>query len=113
HDAPRRLHQQGLDIRMRTAHHPPAPLLLARAVLARDQTEIARPLRRPTEARRVIQRGDIRAGGNRTDARQRCQAANDGVLAHVGAKVSSALVSSVFSNSITRRTGESVSVIDE
>ena len=74
-DAPRRLHQQGLHIRMRTAQHAPAPLLLARAVLARDQTEIARHLRRPTEARRVIQRGDIRAGGNRTDARQRRQAA--------------------------------------
>jgi hypothetical protein len=71
---------------MRTAQHVPAPLLLARAVLARDQTEIARHLRRPTEARSLIQRGDIRAGGNRTDARQGRQAADDAVRDHVCGK---------------------------
>ena len=64
----------------------PPPLLLARAVFARDQTEIARHLRGPTEARRVIQRGDIRAGGNRTDAWQRRQAADDAVFGHVCGK---------------------------
>ena len=60
--------------------HAPAPLLLAGAVLARDQTEIARHLRRPTKPRDVIQRGDIRAGGNRTDARQRRQPGHDRVV---------------------------------
>src|SRR5688572_23433147 len=85
-DARRRLHQQALDIRMRTAQHLPAPLLLARAVLARDQAEIARHRRRPTEARRVIQRSDIRAGGNRPNGWQRRQTAADEVLDHVGGK---------------------------
>jgi hypothetical protein len=52
-------------------------------VLARHQTEIARHLYRSTKAR-VIQRGDVGARGNRLDARQRRQAADDRVLDHLG-----------------------------
>ena len=65
---------------MGTAHHPPPSLLLARAVFAGHEAQVTRHLRRATEARGVIQGGDIRRRGDRPNARHVGQPGDDGVL---------------------------------
>src|SRR5687768_4628312 len=67
-------------MRLGAADHAPAPLLLAGTVLTWHETEVARHLCRSTKARDVIQRRDVRARGDGTDARQCREARDDQVL---------------------------------
>jgi len=65
---------------MCTAQHPSAPLLFARAVLARHQAQVARHVRRATEAHGVIQSGDIRRRRDGPHAGMVDKPGDDGLL---------------------------------
>ena len=66
---------------MGTAQHSPPSLLFTRAVLAGYEAQVARHVRRATEARGIIQCGDIRGRRDGSNARHGRQSGDDGILA--------------------------------